>query len=353
MNPIYINLKLEGGKNKFQDTYICPLPQNFNTNSSIKVGVAGVDLHLQSIPEDAKHLKIRALEANNHRVMKAEKNTLFVTRLRSDHINCENIHPAYLSFDDRSLTYLSFKITDLRDTEIFLSDQVPSFIRLKVMEMRGPSDIHLYFEESIDENGKILIDLANRIVLPEGYNWSMSLAKIGFHNPNHHKSPNYFYFCGTRRGELEETRFGAKTNDFLLMILKAFLTRIEPDENKLKLSVSEDNRVTFSSSLEEPVTFQCNKDLGHLMGVDSNYNLCDKKIVVHPHTTFQLNQELNLKRPLMSTLFVQSSVLHPSIMNDSFSPILRMSPNFTKEAYYYRKFDTQEYVARSLTASDR
>ena len=346
MHPLFMTLKLEGAQNKFENTYMTPLPQSFNTTERIKIAVASIDLHLKSLPQSDNYLKIRLLEASNHHIVKSESNTLFVCALEKEslHVQIENINLAYLSFDNRSLNHLSFQFTTLSGKEIHLSEEYPSFIRLKLKDMMGPPDVHLYVEKKIDENGTILLDLANRLVLPQGYNWAMSLASVGFFNPNQHESGDFLFSC-YYKDNYEKLIFVPQSENRVLAILRAFLTRITPDESLLRVEVTSKNYLRIVNNLQSPLIIQCNKDMGHLIGVDSAYNLSDKKVSIAPQSARTLNQPINMKRRPLSTLFVKSNVLNPSIVNQTYSSILRMTPSFSKEKNYcYKQFNTMEFV---------
>ena len=346
MYPTFMTLKLEGSQNKFESTYMTPLPQSFNTTERIKIAVASIDLHLKTIPAGEKYLRIRLLEASNHQIVKEESNTLFICHLEegSQHVEIENINLTYLSFDNRTLNHLSFQFTALNGEEIHLSNEFSSFIRLKIKDMRGPSDVHLYFEKEIDENGMIFIDLANRLVLPQGYNWAMSLAEVGYHNPNQHVTENFFFRC-FYKDAYEEMRFSPNSQDQLLTIMRAFLSRMSPDERILKVEVTANNHLKISNNLPEPLIIQCNKDMGHILGIDSAYNLSAKKVLIASQSALTLNKPINMKRPVLSTMFITSGVLNPSIVNESYSSVLRMTPNFSREEKYsYKQFKTREFV---------
>ena len=347
MSEAFITLKLIKNKNKFENTYISELPQNFGANNNIKIGVVGLDLYLEQASEESRRLKIILLEGHHNSVVKTEKNTLFVTYLPGGqrHVETENIFPSFLSFDNRSLTYLSFQFTDFEGGEIHLDSENSSFIRLKVIEMRGPSDIHLYFEKEINENGEIVIDLAHPIVLPEGYNWGMNLSSIGFHNPNNHDQ-SMGYIAYKYGEETENTKFEMKSNDpdGTLLIMKTLLSRISPDSHVLSMYVQADGRLAIKSNLENPLSIECNKDLGHRIGIDSNYNLASKIVTIKPNSTFVLNQPVNFSRPILTTMFIESGTLQPSIVNERFSPILRMLPVFSQQKYFFKKYATQQFI---------
>ena len=346
MSSTFLTLKLTKNQNKFGITYISPLPQNFNTNNNIKIGLVGMSLYFERESEKSRRIRISLLEANNHSVVKSEKNTLHITYLPEGerHIEAENTYPSFISFDNRSLTYLSFQFTEFDGKEIELSSRQSCFLRLKVIEMRGPADIHLYCEEKMNSTGEILIDLAHPIILPEGYNWGMNLVSIGFHNPNIYETDGYFSI--TWNGASESMKLDMKnlTTETTLIMLETMLSRVSPDESKMSLHMQEDGRLAIKSNLDYPVSIEFNKSLGHRMGVDSNYNLASKVITINPKSSFVLNQPMDLKRPILTTLFVQNSCLQPSIVNQSYNNILRMLPVFSSNKYLFTKFKTEEYI---------